>query len=460
MTAGAIGAIAPYLAYGKIAGAGLRSLGHHYGFSGLSARLAASETSAMVLGAALYDGMRETRPRETRLGNVLGGVTGFAVFGIGNRFASVDSTSYRLIARAAVGVIGGEAQYAVSSAVSGTQIKSSGLRDAGLHGATINVILPALSASLSRYGSSASLRAGRGTYADRFAEHLSQPKSSTLNALVSEHPLAIVHKTENVAHAAEVHVQKQQILIREANLIGDFAHELGHLQIARTYEPQYQTLASEVQAGRVEPAKEQFLRMRNEMEVQARQLEHKVKTELGVTSLSSRAEGGHALPESYREKFQREWHEFVNSKGEFRPATEQSTRAVEELKRLQSPPFEPFKCNLDGSWAFEQSGKTVIKLHNGDYLVDIKLPVAPSPLHNVKSLVTCRVIQHKDGSFSVSYADPVVSGQIVTVKMAPDSPSSWTAVKDGKTIVKESVGPWEVRRHRCSPSEIANRDSQ
>ncbi|MBI4533337.1 MAG: hypothetical protein HY711_05255, partial [Candidatus Melainabacteria bacterium] len=106
--------VVPYGIAGKATGGSLRSFGKWAQAEGTAAQFLKSEKTASILGAAIYDGLRETRPGETHVGNALGGAAGFFIFEHGNALSRNVGTMEKIQARVVTGVLGASAQHSVA----------------------------------------------------------------------------------------------------------------------------------------------------------------------------------------------------------------------------------------------------------------------------------------------------------------------------------------------------------
>lgn len=109
-------------------------------------RLALSKSTSMVLGAASYDGLRQTRAGETQAGNFFSTAAGFSIFEVGNTFCKLPGKSLANVAsyglkRALVGASGGAAQIGLSKSLSGQDVHCSDIVGGSIAGGVINSLL-------------------------------------------------------------------------------------------------------------------------------------------------------------------------------------------------------------------------------------------------------------------------------------------------------------------------------
>lgn len=203
-----VGVMLPYTIAGAATGGALGLAGEALHVTGMAARVLQSGKVAMVLGAGIYDAMREVQPGQTRIGNSIGSVAGFSTFMIGNAaLASVpfgrvmqpigDSVLVTISAKAAgrVGVgavgaiIGGEV---ASQLGNGSWLTTEQMKDAAVKGATMNVMMPTIQDGAHYVLDRFALQTGAGAVMTRFSSRNGLKAIST----VSEIPGAV---SSNVA---------------------------------------------------------------------------------------------------------------------------------------------------------------------------------------------------------------------------------------------------------------------
>ncbi len=172
-TAAGLGALVPYLTAGKISSELMRGAGSALGTKGATASFLQSEASGQIIGAAAYDGLRDPRQGESRLGNALGGAAAFGAFYMGGAFKAPLSESAALLPemakRLAVGAAGATAQQVVSSEVTnGTLPAADTLLKAGLSGMVMNIVLPETQKAIGQVVDNAYKSAGFGVPVDHY----------------------------------------------------------------------------------------------------------------------------------------------------------------------------------------------------------------------------------------------------------------------------------------------------
>ena len=195
--AGAAGAIIPYALAGKAAG-----------------KYIANEGLAQIVGAGAYEALKKPHEGETRIGNSVGTMAGFAVFNGGNglveRTGALVENRYgqmglRNLSRLGVGSAGGLVSYETSNKVAAlTGGKDAATLSGGLEamasGALINTGLPVAHAGLNRLGSM--LKAGAKPEAAPITRLETTANSSPLAGIAALSELAKVGKIARIAEIA------------------------------------------------------------------------------------------------------------------------------------------------------------------------------------------------------------------------------------------------------------------
>ncbi len=179
-------------------------------------KIAKNQLATSVLGAGLFDGLRDKRDAsETHLSNATGGMTALYVFGTGNAIANlmpvhgVLGTAIKASLRIPIGAAGGLGSLVTSSAASRYQSDGmNGLVSATVNGdlvttdhvyktlvssAALNFVQPAAMHGLSRSVDYGNIALGRGLRMDRYMQHAQQQGiSPDLDALAAANPTARV----------------------------------------------------------------------------------------------------------------------------------------------------------------------------------------------------------------------------------------------------------------------------
>lgn len=168
---GGLALLVPYSLSGKAAGSILEHSAARFNVSHQANQILKSEASAQILGAALYDGLRETKQGETHLGNAAGGVAAFSVFAIGNALSKDLPLSRMLAVRTLSGALGGSAQHAASAYISGQGFPGiEELSRATVNGIVMSVLLPESQRALKALAKTNNGRTGLSVPLDRLEE--------------------------------------------------------------------------------------------------------------------------------------------------------------------------------------------------------------------------------------------------------------------------------------------------
>jgi len=226
---GGLSAIVPYVVAAKFVGAGLRTAGRAAGAEGVAANLLSSDAIAQVSAAGLIDASRDLKPGETRLANAAGSMVGFGLFEVLNPAAKALSITQRIAARAAIGAAGATGQQITAHALSGRALTSSELIDSAVHGAAMNIALPAVQSGLTRASTIARANLGLGIPIRDFASFNDYTgKSPMLDSLMNKTSLTNVYRTNGAYSRADNF--GNSIYIARAGDAADFGHELSHIE--------------------------------------------------------------------------------------------------------------------------------------------------------------------------------------------------------------------------------------
>ncbi|MBX9688809.1 MAG: isoamylase [Candidatus Obscuribacterales bacterium] len=366
--ASAGGAILTYTVVGKAAGFGLNKLGSGLGLEGGAARFLASESTAQIVGAGLYDFAKAPNKGETRLGNAAGSVAAFGVFSLGNNLLArskniAESTLYSGLGRFAVGAAGGltalETSHFVSSKL-GVENKALGFDErwsAIANGGFVNFALPPIQKGLTTVVDHAvnAQPWGKGIPVERYLQYSKEslenriadldPKSSgaaekaatlkeqlaslgdpTLRKLSRDNPFARVKELDR-SLSSRADMGRNRVDFNPAEGPAKLAHELKHLRIGKLAEPYYQEIAQLAKANPLQAEADYYI-LRSNMESAARQAENIV----AANQKNPRAVVENPLQlawqvagngKTYFENWKSEWQNF-QSNPKFRPGFEYS----------------------------------------------------------------------------------------------------------------------------------------
>lgn len=350
---GGLGSLIPYVLAGKGVSGAARSFGAARNVTGIAATLAKSESAAQIAGAGLYDYARLTREGETSMGNALGGASSFAVFEAGNMLSrglpggALTKSVLSVGLRSLTGVAGATTHQTVSGLVARGELPTSHqLYEASAHGAVMNVALPAtqrlIGQAVTRPVDYINTRLGRGIPVDRYVQnHYGHETSVTLNTLVGRNPWTRVVDNATTDSAS---IPSNRIYLKgDAPKAGKVGHELKHLTIARDpgYESGFQRAADMLGRNMQAEAWSAYKEVRASQETMAIHSELLVHLEANGTPQTA---SGNAfawkvaeasfkkVAHEYEPVWQKEFEQFKQSGGNFRPDTDYSGVNAWKLK--------------------------------------------------------------------------------------------------------------------------------
>lgn len=350
---GGLGSLVPYVLAGKGVSGAARSVGAARNVTGIAATLAKSESAAQIVGAGIYDYSRLTRAGETNLGNSLAGASSFAVFEAGNMLSrglpggALTKTVLGVGLRSLTGIAGATTQHTVSGLVARGELPTSKeLYEASAHGAVMNIALPAtqrlIGHAVTKPLDYFNTRAGRGIPVDRYVQnHYSAETSVTLNSLVARNPWTRVIDNATTDSAS---IPGNKIYLKgDSPKPSKVGHELKHLTIARDpgYEAGFQRAADMLAKNMQPEAWSAYKEVRASQETMAIHSEVLVRLEAnGVPQTTAGNTLAWKVAEStfkkvandYEPIWQKEFDQFKQSGGTFRPDTEYSGVNAWKLK--------------------------------------------------------------------------------------------------------------------------------
>ena len=332
-TAAGLGMLIPYTVAGKFTGGALRSVGARLELKGSAAKFFQHQASAQILGAAIYDGMRETRPGETRMGNALGGAAAFTAFELGNAVSKELPLAKMLLARAAIGSVGAVTQQSVSSLWSTGQMPGrESLLKAGVGGMVMNIVLPESQRALGKVVDGTRMGLGLGVPVDRYIQNKTQGEEA---AKVSK-PLAELQETAPWARVQtgakwnDFNLSRERIeLAQGKDGLEKLGRELSRLKDTRAPEVEegFKRAAAFLRKGQVEESFQAYRQTRLHQEAQSHHLENVIAADMGkAKSVFSKAELTHEIAAwpaagggSQELRWRQEFAAFQESAGKYRP---------------------------------------------------------------------------------------------------------------------------------------------
>lgn len=330
---GGLAMLVPYTIAGRMGGETLRAAGARLNVQGEAARILQHGATGQILGAAVYDGLRQTRSGETHLGNAMGGAVAFTAMEVGNAFSKEMPLTRVLMVRALTGAIGATSQQLVSKGWSKGELPNKEeLWKAGVGGMVINLVLPETQRALGTVVDHASVQMGLGAPVDRYIDRVLAGKSADevsfpLAKLQNTFPWA---RVETGAESNDFNLAKQRILLETSKSGADkLARELSRMEQTQHLEDGFSQSAGLLNQGKTNDAWQIYRQLRLQQEAQAHQIENTVAFDLGkAKSVFSQAElaqeiGAWTAPGrvSQELRWRQEFTQFVESGGKYRPGT-------------------------------------------------------------------------------------------------------------------------------------------
>ncbi|MBX9770266.1 MAG: hypothetical protein K2X29_02790, partial [Candidatus Obscuribacterales bacterium] len=302
--AGGLACALPYAKAGKLAGFGLRGISRTAKMEkwcAVGSKIAGSEKTAQIIGAAVYDGLKNTHGEETHFSNAVGGAASFTVYEFLNpRLKGIAKLG---VGQGKLGVIArmgahGAGLFGIGAAGSIVHEEASTFTRSGkfvdlntaaensVQGGVMNILLPTTQHALGKAIDHYNQKLGRGTPMDRARLELPEDvqQSSTVKQFIAENPLARVQRVDGkdcwVDHDRHIVYYGKQAPVSE------FIHELSHLMSER--DPQQKALYKTVDAldkqGKTAEADDAYISARAMSEIRARQIGEQVVRECGPAS--------------------------------------------------------------------------------------------------------------------------------------------------------------------------------
>ncbi len=217
------------------------------GYAGnFASRVVLNEKVAQVVGAACYDGMKETRPGETNLGNMAGGAASFTVFEAGNALVGSKfktAASLGLIARTKVelakaglrtipGALGSGAQVVASYVVSGQELPTDqqSWSESVVTGGAMNAVLPWFQHGIGKGIDAVNVHMKKTIPYQRFNRDIQSPLLKELSNCNPEVRVKLgAHESKALGQRSEVHLPEG---VSEA----EQGHEIWHVQAKKNFD--------------------------------------------------------------------------------------------------------------------------------------------------------------------------------------------------------------------------------
>ena len=350
--AGSVGAIGKFVVAGKLAGIGLRETGAALEVQGRVGSFMRNDSVAQLTGAGALTLAEKPKDGESRLGNFTSTMTTFAAFEGAGALSRQWSASAQHVVRFSVGAANGVGQEAVSDYLAGKEISSDSLMKSALAGGAAGWSLPMLQRLGTRGIDSVNTALGRGITIDRYeaAKTTTSPdQSATYNQLRDANPWVRIQGNSDASYAD---YKRNMIFLSPedstaATFMSRTGHELGHLhsETAAKYEAQFVALGRALgDPQKTAETQSQFIALRTQQEVDQMKIEHSIAKELGKAdtafdenatkaSIGSKVAFGNT---TYERLWNREFEQFKQSNGAFRPSIEYGgTAAVVDTDYLR-----------------------------------------------------------------------------------------------------------------------------
>ncbi|MBX9689496.1 MAG: CCA tRNA nucleotidyltransferase [Candidatus Obscuribacterales bacterium] len=351
---GGLGMLVPYTIAGKVGGGVLRKAGASLNLSGDLAKVFKHQATAQIMGAAVYDGMRETRAGETHLGNAFGGAAAFGVFELGNSASKELPLLNKVLTRAITGMAGAGTQLTVSRVwSSGHMPGRDELLKAGISGSVMNLALPEAQRFAGKAIDAGRMSLGLGVPLDRYIESRSQgkPASEISEALASSEAQLPWAKVQTGNGSNDFSLRDQKIsLNRSSDGFDKLGRELSRLEQSRSGELEggFKKAADLLSQGKAEDAFQVYRETRLGQEAQAHHLENQIAHDLGkARSVFLKAElaqeiGAWPAPGnvSQERRWRQEFSQFMATKGAFRPGQSFAGQAEFIPEQMQKHSFQ------------------------------------------------------------------------------------------------------------------------
>lgn len=373
--------VVPYGLASLGARAALRNVGARLELKGTMADVFKNKTTATIVGATVYDGLRKPKENETRLGNAIGGAAGFSIFEGGNHLSKDLKGGHLLLARAFTGMIGATSQHTLSTFVATSELPDKEhLLSAAASGATMNIVLPKINEKLGDFANAANVAMGKGVPIEVYLKQLAlregkDPLSSpTLASLAEQHPFARVQEAQGRGDSRDGNLVRLEPGRALPERLG---HELSHMGKSPEPEARFQQAARALAVGDMGAARAAFMEARLLQEIAARNKEQNISQELSGTQDKatpvSIADAAKILAEtasngnSYALNFEAEFTAFVESKGTLRPTED----------------YRPFQDNSPQSW---QKRQLSLSSTDADARLSILANLKDAPQSQVRSI--------------------------------------------------------------------------
>lgn len=329
-----LGAVIPYVAAGKFAGGLMRGCGSKINASGELANILKNDAGAQILGAATYDGLKDLKPGESRLGNSLGGAAAFTIFELGNSSTKDLPLLNKVVMRALTGSVGACTQQNVSELVTRNKlVDRDKAASAALSGMVMNVVLPETQKAFAQLADTTAMSLGVGIPIDKFVSKFPEAaQSPSFAKVVDENPwLRVQSGTKYNDFKAGSSLLELNEQTPEA-----LARQIRRRELIDAHDADFRIIADSIGKDGTERAWTNYRNVRRTIESDAKHLENRIAFELSKTHhLLSSAEMSDEIGawpardgNSQETQWRKEFSEFLKTSGNFRPGTKFGTSKI------------------------------------------------------------------------------------------------------------------------------------
>jgi hypothetical protein len=298
-------------------------------------RTVMSDKTGQISGAVAYDGLRDVRSGETRLGNMAGSLTAFGIYEKFNPKLANLNFGAKLAGYGVLGAGGSASAKLVSDGVSGHLSSAQDIGNSMLTGAALNMALPGFQRAAGLGLSKLNDRIGRGNPVERDLQlNGLAGKSETLDELAGKVASLRVKTGQETTslRGKEVHLQG-------SGNAADRAHEFAHEWYLKSRKGEFDKVAQTLRSGDEVKAFMEYRQLRLGGETYAHRMEAQVAKEVGdprKVELSMERIAGTKTPAgvTYDEQWRRDFERFKSTDGKV--ITEVDFRTVPSIAGVES----------------------------------------------------------------------------------------------------------------------------
>lgn len=279
-------------------------------------RTMTSDKTGQIVGAVSYDGLRDLKAGETRLGNMAGSLTAFSIYEKFNPKLAPLAFGNKMLGHAAVGAAGAASSKVVSDTVSGNSINSTEILNQMIAGGAMNMVLPGAQRLAGKSIGMVNDKLGRGNPVERDLKlNGLAGKSETLDDLAGKVSTLRVKTGQETTN-----LQGKEVSLQGKGTAADRAHEFGHEWFLKSHKADFDAVAKTLRSGDEVKAYFDYRHLRLASETYAHKMEAKVAAEVGdkrFVETSSEKIGNLKNPKgmTYEEQWRKEFEQFKATDG-------------------------------------------------------------------------------------------------------------------------------------------------